>query len=231
MFVMVPRAAARPSASRRSSTPNRRSATPRLRPRRPSRDGFVEFRDVEFRYPGAEDPVLRGISFTARPGETTAIIGSTGSGQVHAHQPDPALLRRHAGSVQRRRRRRPGHAPGGPVAADRLRPAEGVPVQRHGREQPPLRRRVTPTTSPLARARGRPGQGLRRRDARRPRRRRSPRAAPTSPAASGSASRSRARSSRSPKIYVFDDSFSALDFKTDSATARARSRRRSPTRR
>ncbi len=43
--------------------------------------GTVEFRDVEFRYPGAADPVLTRISFTARPGQTTAIIGSTGSGK------------------------------------------------------------------------------------------------------------------------------------------------------
>ena len=43
--------------------------------------GTVEFRDVEFGYPGADEPVLRGISFTARPGEVTAIIGSTGSGK------------------------------------------------------------------------------------------------------------------------------------------------------
>ena len=43
--------------------------------------GLVEFHDVEFRYPGAEDPVLTGISFTAEPGSTTAIIGSTGSGK------------------------------------------------------------------------------------------------------------------------------------------------------
>jgi ATP-binding cassette subfamily B protein len=43
--------------------------------------GTVEFRDVEFRYPGAADPVLRGISFVASPGQTTAIIGSTGSGK------------------------------------------------------------------------------------------------------------------------------------------------------
>jgi ATP-binding cassette, subfamily B, multidrug efflux pump len=45
------------------------------------RRGVVELRDVEFRYPGAEHPVLREISFEARPGETTAIIGSTGSGK------------------------------------------------------------------------------------------------------------------------------------------------------
>jgi ATP-binding cassette, subfamily B, multidrug efflux pump len=44
-------------------------------------EGTVEFRDVSFRYPGAEEDVLHGISFTARPGQTTAIIGATGSGK------------------------------------------------------------------------------------------------------------------------------------------------------
>jgi len=43
--------------------------------------GEVEFRGVEFRYPGAEQPVLRDISLRAGPGETTAIVGSTGSGK------------------------------------------------------------------------------------------------------------------------------------------------------
>ncbi|MCL1993049.1 MAG: ABC transporter ATP-binding protein/permease [Spirochaetes bacterium] len=46
--------------------------------------GVVEFRDVNFKYPDAsqeEDAVLTGISFTARPGQTTAIIGATGSGK------------------------------------------------------------------------------------------------------------------------------------------------------
>ena len=47
----------------------------------PIRRGHVEFRDVEFRYPGAEEPVLRHVSFEANPGETTAIVGSTGSGK------------------------------------------------------------------------------------------------------------------------------------------------------
>ena len=45
------------------------------------RRGVVEFKDVEFRYPGAQDPVLMGVSFVARPGQTTAIVGSTGSGK------------------------------------------------------------------------------------------------------------------------------------------------------
>jgi ATP-binding cassette subfamily B protein len=43
--------------------------------------GHVEFRDVEFRYPGAEEPVLNHISFTSAPGQVTAIVGSTGSGK------------------------------------------------------------------------------------------------------------------------------------------------------
>ncbi|WP_087117384.1 ABC transporter ATP-binding protein [Corynebacterium urinipleomorphum] len=43
--------------------------------------GIVEFTDVTYRYPGAEEPVLKDIDFTARPGTVTAIIGSTGSGK------------------------------------------------------------------------------------------------------------------------------------------------------
>ncbi|MFL0266962.1 ABC transporter ATP-binding protein [Candidatus Clostridium radicumherbarum] len=43
--------------------------------------GYVEFKDVTFNYQGAEEPALRNISFTAKPNEVTAIIGSTGSGK------------------------------------------------------------------------------------------------------------------------------------------------------
>ncbi|MDI9215472.1 ABC transporter ATP-binding protein [Clostridium tertium] len=46
-----------------------------------SKKGYVEYKNVSFKYPGAEDYVLENISFTAKPGETTAIIGSTGSGK------------------------------------------------------------------------------------------------------------------------------------------------------
>ncbi|MFH9247010.1 ABC transporter ATP-binding protein [Streptomyces lydicus] len=45
------------------------------------RRGELELRNVEFRFPGAEQPVLKDISLTALPGETTAVIGSTGSGK------------------------------------------------------------------------------------------------------------------------------------------------------
>jgi len=43
--------------------------------------GYVEFQDVTFSYPGAEEPALNNISFSARPGEVTAIIGGTGAGK------------------------------------------------------------------------------------------------------------------------------------------------------
>ncbi len=46
-----------------------------------SKKGLVEFRNVSFRYPDADTEVLSDINFTANPGETTAIIGSTGSGK------------------------------------------------------------------------------------------------------------------------------------------------------
>lgn len=44
--------------------------------------GHLEFRDVTFSYPGADQPVLSGINFTASPGQTVGIIGSTGSGKT-----------------------------------------------------------------------------------------------------------------------------------------------------
>lgn len=44
--------------------------------------GYVEFENVSFRYPGAEEDVLCNINFTAKPGQTTAFIGSTGSGKT-----------------------------------------------------------------------------------------------------------------------------------------------------
>ncbi len=80
MFVIVPRAAV--SSERIAEVlATEPSIHDPAAPISPPRAGTVEFRDVEFRYPGAEDPVLRGISFTAEHGETTAIVGSTGSGK------------------------------------------------------------------------------------------------------------------------------------------------------
>jgi len=82
LFVMVPRAAV--SSGRIMEVLDTEPSI--VDPETPVVDvpqtGTVEFRDVEFRYPGAEEPVLSGISFAARPGETTAIVGSTGSGKT-----------------------------------------------------------------------------------------------------------------------------------------------------
>ena len=62
--------------------------------------GRVEFKDVEFRYPGAEEAVLTGISFTALPGQTTAIVGSTGSGKSTLVSLIPRLYDVTAGSIE-----------------------------------------------------------------------------------------------------------------------------------
>ncbi|MEW9551851.1 ABC transporter ATP-binding protein [Nonomuraea sp. NPDC050783] len=63
------------------------------------RIGELELRSVDFRYPGAEEPVLSGISFAARPGRTTAIIGSTGSGKTTLLNLIPRLFDASAGEV------------------------------------------------------------------------------------------------------------------------------------
>lgn len=51
-----------------------------------SKKGLVEFKDVSFKYPDAEENILEHISFTANPGETTAIIGSTGSRKINSRK-------------------------------------------------------------------------------------------------------------------------------------------------
>jgi ATP-binding cassette, subfamily B, multidrug efflux pump len=61
--------------------------------------GKLEFRGAEFRYPGAEQPVLHDISFTALPGQTTAIIGGTGSGKTTLVNLIPRLIDVSAGAV------------------------------------------------------------------------------------------------------------------------------------
>ena len=82
MSLMIPRAAA--SAERvQEVLLTQSSVVDTLTPISPAeRTGLVEFRNVEFRYPGAEHPVLSDITFTAGPGQVTAIVGSTGSGKT-----------------------------------------------------------------------------------------------------------------------------------------------------
>ncbi|MFJ6079319.1 ABC transporter ATP-binding protein [Pseudarthrobacter sp. NPDC092419] len=64
------------------------------------RNGGLEMRDVGFAYPGADLPVLAGISFTAQAGQTTAIIGSTGSGKTTLVNLMPRLFDATTGSVR-----------------------------------------------------------------------------------------------------------------------------------
>ena len=83
IFIMIPRASV--SAKRVNEVLNT-TATIRdpKNPKKPARNGHgrIEFRDVTFTYPDADSPVLSGINFTAEPGQTTAFIGSTGSGKT-----------------------------------------------------------------------------------------------------------------------------------------------------
>jgi ATP-binding cassette subfamily B multidrug efflux pump len=64
-----------------------------------SRPASVEFRNAGFTYPGAEEPVLRDLSFATTPGQTTAIIGSTGAGKTTLVNLIPRLMDASAGSV------------------------------------------------------------------------------------------------------------------------------------
>ncbi|MDQ0102596.1 ATP-binding cassette subfamily B protein [Paenarthrobacter nicotinovorans] len=64
------------------------------------RRGELEMRDVGFAYPGAERPVLSGLTFTARAGQTTAIIGSTGAGKTTLVNLMPRLFDATTGSVR-----------------------------------------------------------------------------------------------------------------------------------
>ena len=82
MFLLVPRAdACAERIQEVLGTPT--SVLPPTEPIVPEKvEGRIELRDVEFHYPGAEAPVLRGINLVAGPGGTTAVIGSTGSGKT-----------------------------------------------------------------------------------------------------------------------------------------------------
>jgi ATP-binding cassette subfamily B protein len=215
MFIMVPRAAA--SAERIAKVLDTEVALrdPDVPTESGAARGRVEFHDVEFRYPGAEVPVLRGISFTAEPGKTTAIVGSTGSGKSTLINLVPRLYDATSGSIRvdgvdvREMRREslwallgliPQHAYlfSGTVATN----------LRYGNE----RATDEDLWHALGIAQGRdfvsemPG-GL---------------DAPIDQGGTNLSGGQRQRLAiaraivKRPHIYVFDDSFSALDFKTDS---------------
>ncbi|TMR36113.1 ABC transporter ATP-binding protein [Nonomuraea zeae] len=99
MFMMIPRAevCAERIEEVLGSEPTVHPPASPVTPER--RIGELELRSVGFRYPGAEEPVLSEVSLTARPGRTTAIIGSTGSGKTTLLNLIPRLFDATAGDV------------------------------------------------------------------------------------------------------------------------------------
>jgi ATP-binding cassette, subfamily B, multidrug efflux pump len=182
--------------------------------------GTVEFRDVSFRYPGADEDVLHGISFVARPGETTAFIGSTGSGKSTVVNLIPRFYDVTAGQIlldgtdiravtQHDLREKIGYVPqrgilfSGTIASNLRYAGENA-------SEDELREAITVAQAADFVA-GKP-EGL---DAE---------IAQGGDNVSGG-QRQRLSIARAlvnkPPIYIFDDTFSALDFKTDAALRRA----------
>ena len=227
----------RPTASRRCSTPTPSVVPPaepgRRRRRRTARSSSATSASTT---PAPSTPVLSDISFTTAAGQTTAIVGSTGAGKTTLVNLIPRLFDATDGHGARRRRRRARARP--------RRALEHASAScRRGRTCSRARSRATSSTASPTPPRRRCGRRSR---SRRPptscgpcpagSRPASSRAAPTCRAGSASGSRSPGRSIRKPEIYVFDDSFSALDLATDARlraalgpyTARRRGRDRRP---
>lgn len=185
-----------------------------------SKRGYVEFENVSFRYPNAEDDVLSGISFTAKPGETTAIIGSTGSGKSTLVQLIPRFFDVTEGSIK----------------------IDGVDIRQVSQHD--LREKIGYVPQKGILFSGTIDSNLRmgKQDATREEILRAAKIAQAADfieekpdkyntaisqgggnVSGGQKQRlSIARAiAKNPEIYVFDDSFSALDFKTDAALRKA----------
>ena len=182
--------------------------------------GEVEFHDVSFRFPGADSDALEHISFTAKPGETTAIIGSTGCGKSTLLNLIPRFY----------------DATGGSVTVDGIDVRNMPQAQLHdllgyvpqkgvlfsGTIDSNLKFGGEHITDADVKKAASIAQATEFIDAK-PEGYQSPIAQGGSNVSGGQKQRlSIARSiAKNPKIYLFDDSFSALDFKTDVALRRA----------
>lgn len=220
MFIMIPRASV--SAQRIAEVLDTKLEI--VDPKEPKHfsertKGVIEFRDVSFRYPGAEADVLENISFKAFPGQTTAIIGSTGSGKTTLVNLIPRFYDATGGSVlidgidvraaeQKELREKIGYVPqkaslfSGTIESnlkyadeeaaeeDLVKAAEIAQVMGFINEkQEGMKREISQGGANVS---GGQKQRL-----------------------------SIARALvKKPEIYIFDDSFSALDFKTDAALRR-----------
>ena len=185
-----------------------------------SASGTVEFRDVSFRYPGADEDMLSHISFTARPGETTAILGGTGSGKSTLINLIPRFYDATQGSVlvdgQDVRnvrltdlRDRIGYVPqkgvlfSGTVSENLTFGSTGI-----SRERVEQAARIAQAEDFILAREGGYDSEI---------------AQGGTNVSGGQKQRlSIARAvAKNPEIYIFDDSFSALDFKTDAAVRSA----------
>ncbi|QJD82193.1 ABC transporter ATP-binding protein [Cohnella herbarum] len=176
--------------------------------------GLVEFENVSFRYPGAESPAISGISFQAKPGEVTAIIGGTGSGKSTLISLIPRFYDIEEGAI------RIDGADVRDLSLDELRSAIGLVPQKAllftGTVSDNIRYGKTDATDEEVRHAAVTAQaedfiegmaeGY---------------SAQISQGGSNLSGGQKQRLSiaralvRKPSIYLFDDSFSALDFKTD----------------
>ena len=182
--------------------------------------GVVEFHDVSFRFPGADSDALEHISFTAKPGETTAIIGSTGCGKSTLLNLIPRFYDVTGGSVTvdgidvRQMPQAQLHDLLGYV------PQKGVLFS--GTIDSNLKFGGDHITDAAVKKAAAIAQATEFIDAK-PEGYASPIAQGGSNVSGGQKQRlSIARAiAKDPKIYLFDDSFSALDYKTDVALRRA----------
>ncbi len=221
IFIMVPRAsvsAARIAEVLGTPISIKDPKAPKQLPGK--KDCVIEFKNVAFRYNGAEEDVLHDISFTARPGETTAFIGSTGSGKTTLINLIPRFydvtaggitidgvdirdvsqhdLREHIGFVSQK-----GILFSGTIASN----------LRYGNEE--ATEEELAQAASIAQASdfiGEKNEGYE-----------YPIAQDATNVSGGQKQRlSIARALvKNPPIFIFDDSFSALDFKTDAALRRA----------
>ena len=176
--------------------------------------GVLRFDHVSFRYPGADENVLKDITFTAKPGETTAIIGSTGSGKSTLVNLVPRFYDVTAGSItldgadirnvsQHELREKLGYVPqkgvlfSGDIASNILfgnpdgSEAEMVEAARIAQAEEFIEGKKDRYQSPIAQGGSNVSGGQKQR-------------------------LSIARAiAKHPEVFIFDDSFSALDFKTD----------------
>jgi len=221
IFIMIPRASV--SAKRVSEVIDTDlSIRDPKKAKKPAKNGQgrIEFRQVTFSYPQADAPVLSGIDFVAEPGQTTAFIGSTGSGKTTLISLIPRFYDVSAGQVLidgvdvRDLRLKDLYAQIGYV------PQKGVLFSGTVESNIKYGNSLASTTDANKAAMvAQASEFIKKLDK-----------GLSSEIAQGGANISGGQKQRlaiaralavKPKVYIFDDSFSALDFKTDAALRRA----------